>query len=567
MTYRPNLPVAFATATQAGVVKPDGTTISTDASGVASVIGVAVSALTDISSGVLGGPALSDVDTLNRAGTDYKTTLSARTALFRKTPAGSRTSTLPAVLTASDMDKLVILTGSAGSLSVDGTITDGFSCVVINTATAAATYSGITDPTGASALPATKSTRISMGGSAVYALGPFSSGGTAAATSFVSTQGATSGLVNLADHITLSPVGGYWPPGNITITTSGVAATLGNASGGTLNGQVVTPAFGAASVTLDVTPTQTGTLTISFSTTMAGLSTPGNLTYTATSSSPAASYTMTQSATRGPTGTADTLTFAPVSGTWPTSTALTLAVAGITAALANGTGGTLSGNVLTPQAGTSTSCTVTMTPSTSGTATISATNNASMSNPASQSYSASPAIYPITFSGAAGASPSGNAAMTAYSGQSISGFLVDGSGDLNMPNTSFTFGYFASTANTGDGAVDFTFKAGSSRQCGFLIRSNAALSTYYYLKDDGVGNHHLIRSLGGTSTTLLTLPIRQGTDTSVGLKVTGNTLTYRLNGADTTYTYTDTSLIAAGGFIGLGTVDTTAPSIAQISFS
>ena len=88
----------------------------------ASVVGTAVTSLTDISSGTLGGPAASDVDTLNRGGTDYKTTLSARATYFRKTPAGSRTVTLAsgattAALTATDNDKQVVVTGVAGSLA------------------------------------------------------------------------------------------------------------------------------------------------------------------------------------------------------------------------------------------------------------------------------------------------------------------------------------------------------------------------------------------------------------------------------------------------------------------
>ncbi len=45
--------------------------------------GLPVTSLTDIST--LGGPALTDVDTLNRGGTDYKTTLAARTALVSRT--------------------------------------------------------------------------------------------------------------------------------------------------------------------------------------------------------------------------------------------------------------------------------------------------------------------------------------------------------------------------------------------------------------------------------------------------------------------------------------------------
>jgi len=68
MSYRPNQPLATATTTQPGVIKVDGTTLTVAADATASVVGTAVTALTDISSGSLGGPAASDVDTLNRGG-------------------------------------------------------------------------------------------------------------------------------------------------------------------------------------------------------------------------------------------------------------------------------------------------------------------------------------------------------------------------------------------------------------------------------------------------------------------------------------------------------------------
>ena len=174
MSYRPNLPLAFATTTQAGVIKADGSTITVAADATASVVGTTVTALTDISSGVLGGPAASDIDTLNRGGTDYKTTLSARAVFFRKTPAGSRTITLlsgatTAILTAADNDRQVVVMGSAGTLSVDGTITDGFRCLVINKTGSGLTFSGINGLGGLSTLAAGGIAQVYMAASAIEA--------------------------------------------------------------------------------------------------------------------------------------------------------------------------------------------------------------------------------------------------------------------------------------------------------------------------------------------------------------------------------------------------------------
>lgn len=174
MSYRPNLPAPIATTTQPGVIKADGSTITVAADATASVVGTAVISLTDISSAALGGPALSDVDTLNRGGTDYKVTLSARSTLFRKNPAGSRTITLAsgstsAILTATDNDKQVVVTGVPGTLSVDGTITDGFHSLVINKTGSALTLSGITGLGGVSSLAPNSSSQVYMAASTIEA--------------------------------------------------------------------------------------------------------------------------------------------------------------------------------------------------------------------------------------------------------------------------------------------------------------------------------------------------------------------------------------------------------------
>lgn len=175
MTYRPNLPATVASTTQAGVIKADGTTLTIAPDATASVVGTTVVALTDISSGTLGGPAASDVDTLNRAGNDYKVTLSARAGFFRKTPAGSRTITLSssattATLTAADNDKQIVITGVSGSVTADGTISDGFSCLVINKTGTPLTYSGVTGLGGVTGLPNGNAARVYMAASSLEAM-------------------------------------------------------------------------------------------------------------------------------------------------------------------------------------------------------------------------------------------------------------------------------------------------------------------------------------------------------------------------------------------------------------
>lgn len=286
MSYRPNLP---ASTTQLGLVKPDGTTLTAAIDGTASVPGVSLTGLT-----AAAPLALTDLVPVNQAGADYKATGSQLATLVRKTPAGSRTAALPAALTASDMDKLVILTGTTGALSVDGTVADGFSCMVVNTASGIATYTGITDPSGgAASLAAGRSVRVSMGGSAVYALAPFSSAAATAATAYSMTQSATTGAVNVADTVTLNPNGGnYWPPGNITLSATGVPNSFGAITGGTLAGSTITPAFGTGAVTLQVTPTASGTMTLAASNTM-GLTNPGNLSYTVTGGTVGPALTLT----------------------------------------------------------------------------------------------------------------------------------------------------------------------------------------------------------------------------------------------------------------------------------
>ena len=186
--------VPVASTSALGGVKSDGNTVQIAADGTLSVVSAPVTALTDISSGNLGGPALSDVDTLNRGGVDYRTTLSAQVALYRKTPAGSRTITLAAgataaTLSASDHDRTVVVAGSAaGSLTVDGTATDGFRCQVINHTGAPLTFSGIAG-LGATSVPNSASCWVSLANSALEATVPGTSSGYALPAATVSQLG------------------------------------------------------------------------------------------------------------------------------------------------------------------------------------------------------------------------------------------------------------------------------------------------------------------------------------------------------------------------------------------
>ena len=250
-----------ATTTVLGGVKPDGATITAAPDGTLTVSGLAPSALTDVAT--VGGPALSDVDVLSRGSSDYKVTLSARVALFRKTPAGSRTVTLSsgatnATLTALDHDKTVVISGTvAGSLAVDGTITDGFRCQVINHTGSALVFSGITG-LGASSLPTNASCWVSLSNAAVEA--SVSIQATAATTAGgssgqlqINSSGAFSG-VTIGSGLALSQ-------GTLSTTTSAYSlptATTTGLGGVKVDGTTVTA---AADGTLTVTGVALASLT------------------------------------------------------------------------------------------------------------------------------------------------------------------------------------------------------------------------------------------------------------------------------------------------------------------
>lgn len=230
MSFRPSLQPKAATTLVAGLVKPDGTTITGAVDGTLSVPTTAVTSLTDISTA--GGPALSDLETLNRSGTDYKASLSALSALFRKTPAGSRTITLAggsttATLTASDHDKTVVVAGSvAGTLTVDGTIVDGFRCHVINHTGSALTYSGITGLASTTTLANSAATTVTLANAATEAS---ASGG--AGYTLPAATGSTLGGVKQGGGTTIAGDGTISVPASFSVAVSGAVGTLPGGAG------------------------------------------------------------------------------------------------------------------------------------------------------------------------------------------------------------------------------------------------------------------------------------------------------------------------------------------------
>ncbi len=329
--------------------------------------GVSIPGLADA-----GALALSDRDVINRAGSDFSTSMSSRITLMRKTPAGSRTVALPAVLTATDHDKNVILTGSTGALSVDGTVADGFRCVVINNAAGVASYSGIVGLLGTTSLASGYVSTVMMAGATVFAS---AEGGVSigTATAYATTVSSNAGLTGSVVTMTFTPTGGAWPSGEVlTPAATGLA--------GTFSPTTITCPASTAAVTCTFMPSSaagtSGTLGSTASPALTNAT--GSLSYSITNA-PATSFSMTESASSGLIGSPVTLSFSPVGGNWPAGQTITLA-------------STLTGSfsTLTISAGTATPATCTFTPSLTGTATISATNTNSATalvNPNSITYS------------------------------------------------------------------------------------------------------------------------------------------------------------------------------------
>jgi hypothetical protein len=173
--------------------------------------------------------------------------------------------------------------------------------------------------------------------------------------------------------------------------------------------------------------------------------------------------------------------------------------------------------------------------------------------------------FTLTFPGTAGTAPTGTSALTVFTGNSITGFTVDGANCLNIASGSYFGGYFAAAGVVGDGVYDFVFKSGNTnRRFQFLLRcSGASLTSYYVVKSEAAGVS--VSRMGTAVITGLTIST---SDTSIGLRISGGVLTYRKSGADTASTYTDTSPLAAG-YVGIGSTDggASTPAISSISFS
>jgi hypothetical protein len=193
-------------------------------------------AIADIANGA---PALAtDLIPISRGGTDFSLNLLQHSTFVRKTPAGSRTTALPAALTAADNDKVVVLTGTTGNLTVDGTVTDGFRCRVISTASGVATYSGITGLGGSASLAAGGTSEIAMVGATVYATAVTSSGsGATLATSGVPLMDGTAALGAAS---TAAPFDHVHPSDTTRVAVSNIPAGAGKLLGATASAGVAT---------------------------------------------------------------------------------------------------------------------------------------------------------------------------------------------------------------------------------------------------------------------------------------------------------------------------------------
>src|SRR5206468_3518895 len=88
----------------------------------------------------------------------------------RLTPPSSRTTALPATLTADDNDRNVVLTGTSGTLALDASVADGFRCLVVNTASGGVSLQSLQAiPAAWSTLAAGASAMVMVVGNVAYA--------------------------------------------------------------------------------------------------------------------------------------------------------------------------------------------------------------------------------------------------------------------------------------------------------------------------------------------------------------------------------------------------------------
>lgn len=255
---------------------------------------------------------------------------------------------------------------------------------------------------------------------------------------------------------------------NFTVGTNGaitgtvVVTPSDGGAGGTFTPTTVSLTSGSPTGTFTYTPSSTGAKTISV-TNSAGLSNPSSLTYTVTAAATAVTLT---GPTSGVTGTASTNFTVGANGTIVGTVIVTPSD--------GGAGGTFTPTTISISSGSPTG-TFTYTPSSVGTKAISVTNNGSLSNPSSITYTSNPApATAVTLTGP----------TTGASGVASSNFTVGANGAITgtiivTPSDSGGGGTFTpSTVSISSGAptATFTYTPASSGAKTLSVTNNGGLS-------------------------------------------------------------------------------------------
>jgi hypothetical protein len=272
----------------------------------------------------------------------------------------------------------------------------------------------------------------------------YTSGVASTATALTMT-GPTSGVAGTASTIfTVTP--------NAATAASTIVTPSDGGAGGTFSPTSLTFALGATvGQTFTYTAASAGAKTISI-TNNQSLTNPANITFTASASSAATTYTLS-GPTGGTQGVASTNFTVTASGT--------IASAVVVTPSDGGAGGTFSPTTVTLAVGSATSATFTYTPASAGAKTISTTNNSTLTNPSSLTYTAAALATTYTFTG-----PS-----TASVGSASSNFTVTATGILSSgvvvtPSDGGAGGTFTPTTVTmiagTNSAATFTYTPGSA---------------------------------------------------------------------------------------------------------
>ncbi|NHN83682.1 hypothetical protein GOB93_03380 [Acetobacter musti] len=226
-------------------------------------------------------------------------------------------------------------------------------------------------------------------GTATYSIVPYNAGGISTATApTVNVTGTTAGATSYTLTGSTSLLQGQSSPYVITpngVVSTAVTVTLASTLAGSFDEATVTlPAGSSAAVTVNFTPSASGTGSIS-------ASSGGALTDPAAISVTAAAATTTYSVT-GPSaltvGTAATFTVTQGSGTLVSDTIITPALTGIT--------GTISPTTVSFSGGTGQTATFTVTPTATGTGTMSFTNSRSLTDPSALALTVSAEAVPFS---------------------------------------------------------------------------------------------------------------------------------------------------------------------------